>query len=63
MNAEGGWKWFLRAISADKIKKKDEKKKSLDKWYAQSDQSDVVSLKKALTGTNLEIYTSLLTKP
>jgi len=62
MEIEGGWKWFLRAISADKTNRLDEKKKSLLKWYNNFEIANADSLKKALEGTNLEGYISLLTK-
>lgn len=63
-NVDGGWYWFLRAIAADKLNNKDDKKIAIDNWHKKinaepnpdSIASLKASLKASLENTNLSSY-------
>jgi tetratricopeptide (TPR) repeat protein len=57
---DGGWKWFLRAMAADKINNKSERKKARAKWQqsinADPNANTIELLKAALEQSNLSEY-------
>lgn len=59
-NVDGGWKWFLRAIAADKINNKSERKKARSKWQksisAEPNANTMELLRSALQQSNLSEY-------
>jgi len=60
LNVDGGWKWFLRAIAADKINDKKARKIARDNWQKSINENPnantIELLKKALANTNISAY-------
>ena len=60
LNVDGGWKWFLRAIAADKINNKSERKKARANWQksisADPNANTIELLKASLKQSNLSEY-------
>ena len=56
LDVDGGWKWFLRAIAADKLNKHTTVKKSLANWHKDLDENTAQLLKVSLESSNLSVY-------
>ncbi len=60
LNVDGGWKWFLRAIAADKIKNKSARKEAKAKWQesisTNPNANTIELLTASLKDTNLSAY-------
>lgn len=56
LDVDGGWKWFLRAIAADKLNDKKLQKQALAEWQKTTNDNTTELLKKALANSNLSSY-------